>query len=467
MGVTMRLSWLLAGLLLLVFSVEAESPRPPQISGHRIVIVGSTGVGKSSLANVLLGCDPNDKDGCGNFEVCHDMDSCTKETSYGVGRWLGRGSNVTVVDTPGFGDSDSEEEMLIEEMIDFLSNTIDHADTILLLLDGRMTRFKKGLQTMLKRMTIIFGKDWWDHVVIGASYWYFDAASSKVRELTTKDETWFKTQITSQLCDKLHVCKDFNFVFADSQSQLVRNKGDRLQQLRWQQETDKLWNLTTTRAESFSFKTIDDILEENSNLKDTNFRQKREIAQLTDVIKNNITQLSQAIQANNIHMNSLLPVGSIIAWVSRPSDRTDPRLTESIPRGWVRCSGTLITEGKWKGQYTPDLNNAKKFLRGGPDKGEREMEDESTKLPDHEHNIHVKVDPHEHGYDDRGLKPGGNEKGVYWGEWMHLGNVNKRTNPSTVRVSAQVKKVKNLNHINNGKETRPTNMKVIYIMRVF
>ena len=50
---------------------------------------------------------------------------------------------------------------------------------------------------------------------------------------------------------------------------------------------------------------------------------------------------------------------------------------------------------------------------------------------------------------------------------MHLGNVNKRTNPSTVRVSAQVKKVKNLNHINNGKETRPTNMKVIYIMRVF
>ena len=138
-----------------------------------------------------------------------------------------------MVDTPGFGDSDSEEEMLFEEMINFLSNTIDHADTILLLLDGRMTRFKKGLQTMLKRMTIIFGKDWWDHVVIGASYWYFDEASSKVRELTTKDETWFKTQITSQLCDKLHVCKDFNFVFADSQSQLVRNKGAPQQQLRW------------------------------------------------------------------------------------------------------------------------------------------------------------------------------------------------------------------------------------------
>ena len=150
-----------------------------------------------------------------------------------------------MVDTPGFGDTNIEEEALIEGMMDFLSNTIDHADTIILLLDGRMTRFKKGLQTMLKRMTIIFGKDWWDHVVIGASYWYFDEASSKVRELTTKDETWFKTQITSQLCDKLHVCKDFNFVFVDSQSQLARNKDDQQQQHRFQQETDKLWNLTT------------------------------------------------------------------------------------------------------------------------------------------------------------------------------------------------------------------------------
>ena len=75
----MRLSWLLAGLLLLS-SVEAQSPRPLQISGHRIVIVGSTGVGKSSLANVLLGYNPNAEDGCGSFEVWHHMDSCTKET---------------------------------------------------------------------------------------------------------------------------------------------------------------------------------------------------------------------------------------------------------------------------------------------------------------------------------------------------------------------------------------------------
>ena len=109
-------------------------------------------------------------------------------------------------------------------------------------------------------------------------------------------------------------------------------------------------------------------------------------------MKDEKEELSQTIVTNNAHldteikqlkdqneelrrdMNNLLPVGSIIAWVSKPSDNTDPRLVASIPRGWVRCSGTIITEGKWTGYNTPDLNNAKKFLRGGPDKGEREME---------------------------------------------------------------------------------------------
>ena len=54
----------------------------------RIVIFGETGVGKSSLGNVLLGADVNCEDCV--FSVCHGIDSCTKETKITPGKWLGK-----------------------------------------------------------------------------------------------------------------------------------------------------------------------------------------------------------------------------------------------------------------------------------------------------------------------------------------------------------------------------------------
>ena len=64
---------------------------------------------------------------------------------------------VKIVDTPGFGDSDNEDEVLIEEMMSTLSGTINHADTIMLLLKGDASRFNDSLIKMIKRMTIMFG----------------------------------------------------------------------------------------------------------------------------------------------------------------------------------------------------------------------------------------------------------------------------------------------------------------------
>jgi len=548
-------------LTLVAFSPCLQGQVMPELPNPRMIIVGPTGAGKSSLANAFLGCDPRAPDGTCLFGVCNGMDSCTKETTYGYGPWLGTTPHdFTVVDTPGFGDSDGEDEQLIEEMMGVLSNTISKADTIVLLLNGVSSqRFTDSLVTMIKRMTVMFGQQWWDYLVIGVSFWSYSEEAIAGRECSPnypddcKDEAWFTREVNKQMQEKFGVTKNFTCLFLDSWSQTADNIGDEVQQQHWQEETGKLWNITINREEKFLFKTIDDILEENAE-------QRKEIKWLNDVITNNISQLNNLIQvlnntqisdivmvseqidtnkediirnSNDIHTNYNLanksitenknsirenkdsiaeniisidgnrieistnqadiarnkdsistnqvditsndkdieslskeisevvspPLGTIIAWVTRPSNGTSDHV--DLPEGWVRCNGNLIPHPSiWAGLPTPDLNGGKKFLRGGSDSSELTMEDEKTRLPDHVHS--ATTTPHSHSYEDKYLGAEDScdmASGSYW-------CVTYR-NQSTVDATVDVTVEGVSQHKSFDDETVPANMHVIYIMRVF
>lgn len=100
----------------------------------RIVIIVETGVGKSSLANVLLGRNHQYKGmgfDDGYFEVAwknsvHPGGVITTATCSDSGYYLGdpSNSNVTVIDTPGFGDKMEAEVKTINELTDVLKNQI-------------------------------------------------------------------------------------------------------------------------------------------------------------------------------------------------------------------------------------------------------------------------------------------------------------------------------------------------------
>ena len=72
----------------------SKSLSQEDLPNPRVVLVGPTGAGKSSLADALLGCDPRGQ-GC-TFGTCGGLESCTNETKIGVGPWLGGDHDFTV-----------------------------------------------------------------------------------------------------------------------------------------------------------------------------------------------------------------------------------------------------------------------------------------------------------------------------------------------------------------------------------
>jgi len=539
-----------------------------------MIIVGPTGAGKSSLANALVGEDPTSNNTL--FPVCHDMDSCTKNTNYCYNHtWLGDDQNdvFTIVDTPGFGDTDDQMEDLVEEMINTLSDTIKTADVIILTLPEDTTRFSKELTVMLKQLEMLFGRKMWNSTIIEISKFSYSQVMIEFRDMQCRllpedcrNEKFFYDEINRELEDKFHIGIKLPIVFIDSFSQLPpNNTADDVQQAHWKNETAKLWDFAITSPE-FMFKTVDEVLEENyemrkeiewlnevitKNISELNARLDKEtlerqesdsalqnnvtarldketierqesdsalqknvteqldlekterkknddtfngllaqeanertikdnalsaeIEENVTVLNKNITELQDAL--DDIHIS---PLGSIIAWVTKPEEDADNERL-SLPDGWVPCNGEPIPEPSiWAGRHTPDLNGEKRFLRGGDYTSQLNMEEDMVQEHKHAENEHshdtianatssvtisdkyyyhhdsVHDDANGQGFYEPNSSPSYHDYTVYPDVTVNIYNAKATCGTQGVAEGYR-----------HGDETRPKNMNVQWIMRVF
>lgn len=189
----------------------------------RIVILGATGVGKSSLANVLVGRDKNYgganfRNGC--FKVSAGLDSITKRTCADQGYWLGDTTNerFTVIDTPGFGDRLLEEEKTIENLVTTLRDQIKYVHVFIIAFKQNDNRMTNSLRSMISLFEKMFGKKFWDNAILEATHWNHGEDAERIRMDSDPSITqkFWTDEFNRKLKNEYSLKTDLKSVFIDT-----------------------------------------------------------------------------------------------------------------------------------------------------------------------------------------------------------------------------------------------------------
>ena len=202
-----------------------------------------------------------------------------------AGKWLGESENFTIIDTPGFGDSNNDDDELLDEMINALKDNVKSTNGFVILFNGEDERFDESIQQMLHAIEGMFGKAFWNQTFLGVSHWSYDSKSIMERNFTGRNEEWWASEMNRQLKEKFHLQTDLEAVFIDAYAKQPWNINDQSQQEAFDRETENLWNLYHLLP-NFDFKSIEDILEELNEAKE-------EIEYLNNIIEKNITELQK------------------------------------------------------------------------------------------------------------------------------------------------------------------------------
>jgi len=221
-GISFQIYSVALFLLPLVSSLEIVPNENDEMPSPRIVILGGTGVGKSSLANVLIGRDKNyqNPDSYGCFHVGAGTEAVTKATCAQAGSYLGNqgGPNVTIIDTPGFGDDIENEQITIDELIDVLKDEVKYVHVFVIAFNGESPRMTIALKSMISLFQKMFGNLFWENTIFEVTRWGFDERSVENRKDKGENEEKWQTEWNDWFHQLFDISRSINLkaVFIDT-----------------------------------------------------------------------------------------------------------------------------------------------------------------------------------------------------------------------------------------------------------
>merc|ERR1712037_196955 len=204
---------------------------------RKILVIGKTGTGKSSLCNVLCGAD-HDAD---VFPVSAEAMSCTQRTFFCEANFnKNKEEPISLIDTIGFDDPDTDDDAkIIAELVLKLKNGCDFVNLFVIAVNGQNPRLDGSLVGMIKVFEGMFGQDFWKQVVVLFTRMPMDEKAKKKREKNSKQsDDELAQKYMAEVAKRFKHGKQIDYVFLDS----CFDKEDPEEKRCFDQAMDKLLN---------------------------------------------------------------------------------------------------------------------------------------------------------------------------------------------------------------------------------
>jgi len=182
---------------------------------QKILVIGKTGTGKSSLCNVLCGAAHDAE----VFPVSAEAMSCTQSTFFCEANFnKNKEMPVSLIDTIGFDDPDKDDDAkIISELVLKLKNGCDHVNLFLIAVNGQNPRLDGSLVGMIRIFEGMFGQDFWKQVVVLFTRMPMDEKNRKKREKATKQtDDALAQKYMEEVAKRFENGRGIDYVFLDS-----------------------------------------------------------------------------------------------------------------------------------------------------------------------------------------------------------------------------------------------------------